>query len=47
MDKYRNIPRIPRKKKKELKKKGIYTTKTEYLENIEEYIEMSRPPVAY
>jgi len=37
-DIFNNIPRIPRKLKKQMKKENRYTTKTEYLENHEEKI---------
>lgn len=39
---YRNIPRIPRKLKKQMKKENRYTTKTDYAENYEEMISMIR-----
>jgi hypothetical protein len=33
------VPRIPRKKKKELKKKGWYQTNAEYLEDLKNHID--------
>jgi hypothetical protein len=37
---FRDIPRIPGKLKKKMKKENRYTTKTEYIENYKERISM-------
>ena len=37
---FRNVPRIPRKLKKQMKNENSYTTKTEYIENYKERISM-------
>lgn len=37
---FNQVPRIPRKKKKQMKKENWYTTKTEYIENYCEMISM-------
>ena len=37
---YKDIPRIPRKLKKRMKKENRYTTKTEYIENYKERVSM-------
>ena len=39
---YRDVPRIPRKLKKQMKKENRYTTKTEYIEDYKERISMIR-----
>lgn len=36
----KDIPRIPRKLKKKMKKENRYTTKNEYIENYKERISM-------
>ena len=40
--KYNDIPRIPRKKKKILKKQKRYTTKKEWVENQKERLNLIR-----
>lgn len=37
---FRDVPRIPRKLKKQMKKENKYTTKTEYIEDYKERISM-------
>lgn len=41
-NKFKDVPRVPRKKKKLQKKQGKYTTKTEWLIEREEYLSLIR-----
>ena len=41
----RKVPRMPRKQKKALKRKGWYQTNKEYLEDYKDYIDTIKVPI--